>query len=164
MRETGKTSAFFARVVCIGTICLLSACTGTKLPGKLYSLSDGNTMNFQIETSYGTGSMFAQDELTGESFSGQYTSTYKGGGAVTAVGGGRQTGTITSPGNMYRYSGNTASTTTYFAPPTGATARGVLMGDKGTVIELYMEIRPGIIPKGHGTGIDNRGMRYQVQF
>ena len=144
---------------------LLSAC-GTKLPGKLYSLEDGVILDFQIERSYGTGGMYAQNLKTGEYFSGQYTGTYKGGGTATTSGSGQYSGTTTnvSTGTMYQNTGNISSSATTFIPPTDATARGVLIGDKGTVIELYMEIRPGIVPKGHGEGIDNKSRRYQVQF
>lgn len=150
------------------TIIVVSGCgtTLTTLPGKLYSLGDGAIMEFQIERSYGTGGIYAQNVKTGESFSGQYTGTYKGGGTVTSFGSGSYSGSTTSPltGTMYQHSGQANSTSTTFIPPRDATARGVLVGDRGTVIELYMEIRPGIVPKGHGEGIDNKGNRYQVQF
>lgn len=135
------------RLFVIVVTTILAAC-GTTLPGKLYSLQDGVVMDFQIERSYGTGGMFAQNQKTGEKLTGQYTGTYKGGGTATTFG----------SGNHFSFSSIT------FIPPSDATARGVLMGDKGTVIELYMEIRPGIVPKGHGEGIDNKGNRYQVQF
>jgi len=116
---------------------MLSAC-GTKLPGKLYSLHDGVVMEFQIERSYGTGGMYAQNLKTGESFSGQYTGTYKGGGTATTFGSGRYTGSTSnhSPGTMYQHSGQINSASTAFLPPPNATARGVLVGNKGTVIEL----------------------------
>lgn len=156
-----RTMKFFVLVVVV----LLSAC-GTTLPGKLYSLHDGTAMEFQIERSYGTGGMSAQNLKTGESFSGQYTGTYKGGGTATTIGRGSYTGSTSNyaTGSMYQHSGSVNTTSTTFIPPRDATARGVLVGDKGTVIELYMEIRPGIVPKGHGEGIDNKGIRYQVQF
>lgn len=152
-------------LVFISAMLLLSSC-GTKLSGKLYSLQDGVIMDFQIERSYGTGGMYAQNHQTGERFSGQYTGTYKGGGVATTSGSGRYSGSTTSysTGTMYQHSGTVSSTGTTFIPPSDATARGVLIGDKGTVIELYMDIRPGIVPKGHGEGIDNTGRRYQVQF
>lgn len=123
-------------------------------------------MEFQIERSYGTGGMSAQNSKSGESFSGQYTGTYKGGGTATTFGSGRYSGSTSnySTGTIYQHSGQVTSSGTTFIPPSDATARGVLIGDKGTVIELYMEIRPGIVPKGHGEGIDNKGNRYQVQF
>lgn len=142
---------------------LLAGCQ-SMLPGKLYSLQDANVMDFEIQTSYGTGDMTAYNHKTGERFTGQYTGTYKGGGTATSLGGGRYSGSSYSSGTISQHSGRVSSTATTFIPPSDATARGVLMGDKGTVIELYMEIRPGIVPKGHGEGIDNHGNRYQVQF
>lgn len=143
----------------------LTAC-GTTIPGKLYSLQDGTVMEFKIERSYGTGGMSAQNHKSGEVFSGQYTGTYKGGGAATTVGTGQVSGSTSNfaTGSTYQHSGQFTSNTTTFIPPSNATARGILIGDKGTVIELYMDIRPGIVPKGHGEGIDNKGFRYQVQF
>lgn len=152
-------------ITCILIAFMLSAC-GTKLPGKLYSLDDGVVMEFQIERSYGTGGMYAQNFKTGENFSGQYTGVYKGGGTATTFGSGSYTGSSTniSTGTMYQHSGQVTSNSTTFIPPSNATARGVLIGDKGTVIELYMEIRPGIVPKGQGEGVDNKGNRYQIQF
>lgn len=153
------------RLFSIVATLILTAC-GTTLPGKLYSLQDGVVMDFQIEKSHGTGGMYAQNNKTGEKFTGQYTGTYKGGGMETTIGSGSYRGSSTSytTGSMYQHSGNVSSSSTKFMPPSDATARGVLMGDNGTVIELYMEIRPGIVPKGHGEGIDNKGNRYQVQF
>lgn len=153
------------RLFIIIILTLLTAC-GTKLPGKLYSIQDGVTMDFEIERSYGTGAMFAENRKTGEKFTGQYTGTYKGGGTATTMSSGLRRGTTTSVerGSIYQHSGTISSSSTTFIPPSDATARGILMGDKGTVIELYMEIRPGIVPKGHGEGIDNKGNRYQVQF
>lgn len=142
----------------------LTAC-GTKLLGKLYSLDDGTAMDFQIERSNGTGGMFAQNLKTGENFTGQYTGTYKGGGVARTTEDGSYNGsTNRANGTLYQHSGNFRSNKTTFIAPTDATARGVLIGDKGTVIELYMEIRPGIVPKGHGEGVDNNDKRYQVQF
>jgi len=122
-------------------------------------------MEFQIERSYGTGGMYAQNPKTGENFSGQYTGTYKDGGSATTSSSGNYSGTVlNTQGKIYQHSGQISSTSTTYIPPSDATARGVLIGDRGTVIELYMEIRPGIIPKGHGEGIDKKGNRYQVQF
>ena len=142
----------------------LTACSA-KLLGKLYSLDDGTAMDFQIERSNGTGGMFAQNSKTGESFTGQYTGTYKGGGTATTTEDGSYAGsTNRANGTLYQQSGKFKSNRTTFIAPTDATARGVLIGDKGTVIELYMEIRPGIVPKGHGEGVDNHDKRYQVQF
>lgn len=145
-------------------VLILSGC-GIKLPGKLYLLQNGTVMDFQIETSQGTGDMYAFNHITGENFTGQYTGTYKGGGVSRTTTDGNFNGSTSSIQNGFsNFSGNISSTSSTFTPPSDATARGVLIGDKGTVIELYMEIRPGIRPKGHGEGIDNKGNKYQVQF
>jgi hypothetical protein len=105
------------------------------LPGKLYSLGDQPTaLDFQIETSRGTGKLAAKNPKTGENFEGTYTGILHGGGVATATGDNVQTRQTT--------------TATIVAPPNYATARGVLIGDKGTSIELFMEIQPGLKPKG----------------
>lgn len=127
----------------------LTGCAGRALPGKLYDLTDATTLDFEIETSRGTGDMRATNPKTGERFAGQYTGVYTGGGLAVGSAYNQRLGTTTG---------------TAYAPPTGANARGVLIGDRGTMIELYLDIRPGIRPKGHGTGTDNQGRRYQVQF
>lgn len=165
MNKERETMLIKRQIMYVVIAFMLSAC-GTILPGKLYSLHDGVVMEFQIERSYGTGGMYAQNIKTGESLSGQYTGTYKGGGTATTFGSGGYTGSTSNytTGAMYQHSGQVNTTSTTFIPPTDATARGVLIGNKGTIIELYMEIRPGIVPKGHGEGIDNKGNRYQVQF
>lgn len=138
-----------ARMLTISLLTLfLFGCAGAMLPGKMYSLKDGVEMNFEIQTSYGTGSMTAYNPSTGESFTGQYTGTYKGGGYAH--------GTISGPMKT--------STVTMYSPPTEANARGVLKGDKGTVISIYLDIRPGLRPTGHGEGIDNNNVRYQIHF
>lgn len=159
-----KIMILIRRAVFFVLILTLTSC-GTKLLGKLYSLDDGTAMDFQIERSNGTGGMFAQNLKTGESFTGQYTGTYKGGGVATTTEDGSYTGsTSRTNGTLYQHSGKFKTNRTTFIAPTDATARGVLIGDKGTVIELYMDIKPGIIPKGHGEGVDNHDKRYQVQF
>jgi len=120
------------------------------LPGKMFTLNDGVEMDFEIQTSYGTGSLTAYNPTTGERFTGQYTSILNGGGYTE--------GTIYNSGNQ-----NT-STVTIFSPPTGANARGILKGDKGTVIDIFLIIQPGLRPIGYGEGVDNKDARYQVQF
>lgn len=113
------------------------------LDGKLYSIGDTPAqLQFQIETSMGTGKMTAQNPKTGESFTGQYTGIRHG-------------NTLTF---------ETPKAKPAITPPSYATARGILIGDKGTAIELFMEIKPGLRPTGHGEGSDNKGNRYQVQF
>ena len=109
--------------------------------------------------------MFAQNLKTGENFTGQYTGTYKGGGvARTSEDGSYNGSTNRANKTLYQHSGRFKSNRTTCIAPTDATARGVLIDDRGTVIDLCMEIRPGIVPKGHGEGVDNNDKRYKVQF
>jgi hypothetical protein len=107
-------------------------------------------MEFAIQTSYGSGTMTAFNPATGERFSGQYTGIYKGGGTSQGV-------------YTDSWGFATGSVTTQQAP-TGAVAKGVLIGDKGTVINVSMDIQPGDRPTGFGEGTDNNGVKYQVQF
>ncbi len=149
------------RRLCIATATLLLAgCAGKMLPGKLYSLNDAAILDFQIQTSYGTGKLTAANPKTGERFEGQYTGTYENGGTtvsrVNTFDPAKAVNRNNTPGQGYNIVSNTA--------PTKATARGVLIGDKGTTIELFMNIVPGLRPTGHGQGTDNKGAKYQLQF
>lgn len=122
---------------------------GDMLPGKMFSLKDGNEYNFAIQVSYDTGAMTAFNPSTNERFSGQYTAIITSGGVSQGVAKdswGMSAGTVT-----------TVSTAT-------ANARGILKGDAGTVIDVYLDIQPGNRPTGHGTGVDNKEVRYQIQF
>jgi len=114
------------------------------LPGKVYALSAGRTLQFAIEKSYGHGRMEALDPVTGEKFSGEYSGFYTGQDAV------------------YGHVGET--NVALVKPPTGANASGILLGDKGTTIRLYFEIKPGLRPTGHGTGADQNGNGYEAFF
>lgn len=124
----------------------LAACA---LPGKMYSLNDGTESAFEIQRSSGTGGMTAHNPKTGERFTGQYT--------ATAIGGGTSRIDIDLGGTK-------SGTGTVYTPPSYANARGILRGDKGTVISVYLDIRPGLRPTGHGEGVENIGNRYQFQF
>jgi len=128
----------------------LAAC-GTMLPGTMYSLDSGVEMPFEIETSRSTGSLKATNPETGEIFTGQYTGKFTGGGY--------------SQGTIRTASASTGiSRFQSFTPPTGANARGILKGDQGTVISIYLDITPGFRPTGFGEGVDNKGVEYQIQF
>ena len=119
------------------------------LNGSMFSMKDGAELSFQIERSSGTGGMWATNLKTGEMFKGQYTGRYNDGGSSFAT---------------VRGSTGATGTVTVFTPPTSANARGFLRGDKGTVIDIYLDITPGIVPRGTGEGMDNSGIRYRVQF
>ena len=45
-----------------------------------------------------------------------------------------------------------------------ANTKAILIGDKGTVLDVQMLIQPGVRPKGIGEAVSNKGERFQVQF
>jgi hypothetical protein len=132
------------KAVLMGALLLVLTGCGRMLPGAMYDLRDGTQLDFAIETSRGVGSMTAYNPQTGETFTGQYSGLFHGGGTALA----------------HSAAGNVLAV----APPTGANARGILRGDQGTVIGVYLDIRPGFRPVGNGTAQDNKGGRYQVHF
>ena len=134
-------------IVCLLLAVMLCACstkTGRMLPGKMYSMQDGAELEFRIETSRGSGGLEAVNLETGEHFTGHYAASYVGGGSAVGL-------LDDVPMVMV-------------AAPTGANAQGILRGDRGTVIGIYLTIKPGDTPTGHGEGKDNRGQLYQVYF
>lgn len=142
---------------------LLSACASgprqeagpVMIPGRIYCLKDGAELQFAIERSSGLGSMTAFNPVTGERFTGTYS-------AMITEGGGVEQSTVA---NNW---GTTTGTVNTVKAATKAEGRGILRGDKGTVINLRMDIRPSydarINPSGFGEGTDNHGLGYQVQF
>ncbi|MBK9496933.1 MAG: hypothetical protein IPO08_20980 [Xanthomonadales bacterium] len=128
---------------------MLCGC-GVMLRGSMDRLEDGAALPFAIQTSYGTGSMEATDPATGEVFTGQYTGITQGGGS--------------SFGTIYNAQMMQTSTVQTFSRPTHATARGTLRGNMGTVVQVALDIKPGLRPSGHGEGMDNKGRHYQVRF
>ncbi|SEL25799.1 hypothetical protein SAMN05216387_107103 [Nitrosovibrio tenuis] len=131
-------------LVCLIGAVVLAGCVGTMLPGRMYASPNGQILKFEIETSYGQGKMTAFNDQTGEKFTGEYSAMHRGQGMTF--------------GNVGR------SNVTLFQPPTGANGQGVLVGDQGTMIRVYLEIRPGLRPTGHGSGVDQNGGRYELFF
>lgn len=123
---------------------LLAGCAGRMLPGRMYALPAGHLLEFTIETSYGNGRMEAFDPQSGEVFKGEYSGFYKGQEATYGNIGGVDVALV--------------------KPPTGANAQGILVGDKGTTIRVFFEIKPGIRPTGYGLGMDQEGNQYEIYF
>jgi hypothetical protein len=125
------------------------------IPGRIYCLKDGTEFQFAIERSSGQGMMTALNTVTGERFTGTYS-------AMVTEGGGVEQSTIA---NNWGTTTGTVSKTTL---ATKAIGRGVLRGDKGTVISFAVDIKPSyhpaINPSGFGEGTDNNGLKYQIQF
>jgi hypothetical protein len=139
---------------------LLVGCAGDMLTGQLHAIDDGTTLQFEIERSHGKGKLTALNPKTGEKFEGTYTAVMHGEEATFTQVSTFDPAKAVNRGNMP----NQGYTATSHKAGDYAAARGILIGDKGTTIELRMEIEPGIKPRGHGEGRDNSGRRYQVQF
>lgn len=133
-------------LVYILTAVVLSGCIamGTMLPGRIYAEPNGQVLQFSIEKSRGQGKMTAYNPQTDERFTGEYSAMYVGGSSTVGMVGGK---------NVVLHQG-----------PTGANGKGVLVGDKGTMIRLFLEIESGNRPTGHGTGTDQEGKRYEIFF
>jgi len=125
---------------------VMSGCS-MMLPGTMDGLDSSEHFTFEIEKSFGTGKMIAKNLDTGEEFTGSYTGRYSD---------------LTSAQKQFLASGLT--TYTSFIRPNHATAQGILLGNKGTKILIYLSITPGIRPTGTGTGVDADGNTYWVQF
>ena len=130
-------------LLCIAPF-FFAGCAGTILPGRMYALPAGKTLQFHIVTSRGNGKMDAFDPQTNEKFAGEYSGFYEGESSTFGSVGGKAVFLV--------------------QPPTGANANGILIGDKGTTINLYFKIEPGLRPTGYGTGADQNGNRYEVYF
>lgn len=126
----------------------------TMIPGKIFNLTDGTIFDFSIERSSGIGIMTARNLSTGEEFTGDYS--------AMLVDGGVSTGTYRNA-----WGTETGSVTTQ-TPGTRGVGKGVLRGNRGTIISISMDIKPSYVahinPSGFGEGTDNNGVKYQVQF
>lgn len=123
--------------------------TGDMLYGKMYDVSDGAVLTFEIQPAIQSGAMRAYNPATGERFEGPFTSTYRRGGV--------------SQGTFARYYAEVPDNFGGTSFPS-SDLMGILVGDRGTIIEVYLESNTGMLPSGHGIGRDNAGRRYQIHF
>jgi hypothetical protein len=119
---------------------------GDMLPGRIISLADGTTLAMQYELTSGSGKMIATNPVTGEILQGMYTAVL-------------ETKVHTHQSNSLFGSDDTST-------ETGDVAEGtaVLVGNKGTVMNLKLHVKVGNPPTGFGDGEDNKGVKYNVQF
>ena len=119
---------------------------GSMLPGRITSLADGTTLAMQYELTSGSGKMIATNPVTGEILQGMYTAVL-------------ETKVHTHQSNSLFGSDDTST-------ETGDVAEGtaVLVGNKGTVLNLKLHVKVGNPPTGFGDGEDNKGVKYNVQF
>lgn len=143
------------RTVSVLFAILLSGCAtgpvnyaGKMIPGRIVSLSDGRVYPMQIEVTQGSGKMTATNPTTGEYFEGTYTAV-------------RETRQIqySKPGFLGAEETQTAVEISNTAP-----LSAVLVGNKGTVLNIKMQVQAGNPPIGYGDAEDNKGGKYNVQF
>ena len=124
---------------------------GTMIPGKLTALNDGHVIPVQIEItpmSRPTGMVSGTDPVTGEQFNGNYTFVVE-----------TKVVQQSQPGLLFDEQTSQAVQTSDVAPGTA-----VLVGNKGTVINLAITAKAGRPPVGYGNGEDNKGKKYALQF
>jgi hypothetical protein len=102
----------------------------------------------QVEITYGSGRMTATNPVTGEVFDGRYTAI-------------QENKVIQHVDNSFWGNGDTSQ-----AVETSDIAHGsaVLVGNKGTVLNIKMEVKAGHPPIAYGDAEDNAGKKYNVQF
>jgi len=121
---------------------------GSFLPGRIVSLADGKILPAQAEISSGSGKLTATDPVTGEVFDGRYTAIQE-----------TTTSQVTRPGFLFDdETGQEVKTSDV------AQASAILVGNKGTVINIKMTVKAGSPPIAYGEGTDNKGNKYNVQF
>lgn len=121
---------------------------GAMIPGRITSLADGRTLPMQIQLSYGSGRMTAVDPKTSEMFDGTYTAIQQ-----------TQVTQHTQPSLFGDEDvGQSVATSDV------AQASAVLVGNKGTILNIKMQIKAGSPPIGFGEAEDNHGAKYNVQF
>lgn len=121
---------------------------GSYIPGRIISLSDGKILPMQIQLSYGTGKMTAVNPDTGEFFDGTYTAIQE-----------TKSSQVSRPTWLGDQETASEVTTSDLAQ-----ASAVLVGNKGTVLDIKMQIKAGSPPIGFGEATDNAGKKYRVQF
>ena len=124
---------------------------GAMLPGTMISLSDGRTLPMQIEISpmdHPSGKLKASDPAAGEQFNGTYTCILS-----------KKLIQSSHPTLFGDESDGVAVEISDTAP-----CSGVLVGDKGTILNVKFTAKAGHPPIGTGDVEDNRGKKYTLQF
>jgi hypothetical protein len=132
-------------------------------------MESGRHLDFEIEVTYGKGSVRAKDKNSGEMFNGTYVAV--AGGRVTIGSGfgtiGGTKATTFSGGDVANTSIG-SSTVTMTAVQNSmevmASSSAILFGDQGTVLDCGINIERGPVPKGIGTCIDKQGVTYKLMF
>lgn len=160
-----------ARLIGVLMLIIAAGCAGQKnaryiehgdmLPCELISLQDGAKWPCQVEftsTLHRQGDMTAHNPASNESFTGEYRFYVSSGESSTSV-----------VSNSWGLTTGIIETT---SAPNRTTAKGLLRGDKGTVIDVSLDLAPVCNRSGdscsffdgQGTAADNHGSRYQIYF
>lgn len=129
-------------IVLIAAAALLaSGCGPVTSTGRLVSLDDGVLTTLQMKFSDWGGTMSGIHPVTGEAFTGEYTATVD-----------RTVGGVAGAGA--------------WAESLKGKGAGVLVGDKGSVLDCQLDINARYFSAPTGVGIctDQRGRRYRLQF
>jgi hypothetical protein len=130
--------------------------------GQMFAMKSGAELRFEIGGTYTWGSevlVRARNTLSGENFSGRLLLLEKGGASTSVI----TNGWGLKAGEIQTSSDENAKV-----------AKGIIKGDKGTIISLILDTqmihkkRPGggapFFYQGIGEGVDNSDNRYRVQF
>ncbi len=125
------------------------------LAGKLTCLADGTVLPLRVEKVWAfggssSGGITATHPKTGETLNGRYTAIRQGDRSGTA--------TVTST------FGQPIGTAQVHEKGRNSAAVATLTGNLGTIIQVQMQIISGWSPHGVGTGNDNKGNQYQLEF
>ena len=138
---------------------------GEMLPGEITSLSDGNVLPMEVEVIRASDVNFrmtAYNPKTGEKFQG------KGSGILAVnVSSGSAFSTGTSNSGSYSAQGFGSASGTAVAYSNAVEETAVLIGDKGTVLNIKMRAQIAIRKSqlhGYGEAEDNKGNKYQVRY
>jgi hypothetical protein len=140
------------RIAVVTLALLLGACAsggyepGAMLTGRIISLADGTIFPMQYEFAASSGKMTATNPVTGEIFQGTYTGI-------------QETHVVQHESNSFWGDSDQSVETSDVAH-----AVAVLAGNKGTVLNLKIQVKIGNPPTGFGDGEDNKGVKYSVQF
>ncbi|WP_291272981.1 hypothetical protein [Geothrix sp.] len=153
MKEANMKKALFFIIPALMVGCMAPDPypVGSMLPGKIISLSDGNIFSMEIQLtalSAPSGKMTATDYKSNEKFNGTYTCIV-------------ETKIIQDSKPTFWGSQETKTSQEVSDVVPGV---AVLVGDKGTVINIKMKIKAGNPPFGFGEGEDNKAKKYTIQF
>jgi hypothetical protein len=161
MKKRRISLAFLLLMQCLGSACAVPR------TARLYDLDTGIVMEAYIEDARQTqGRITAVNPVTGENFTGEYTSIRND--VVRSsygIGGSSVSGYATSGATSLSYSGYGWATAYGFSfdQPTALYGAATLVGDKGTVIEVVYQVDRRTV-HGYGVGRDNQGGRYKDHF